>query len=73
LALFEERGMATGTVKMVQCNEGFGFIQPDAGAARVFVHISTVERAGLRDLHEGQKIAYEMWPTGAPANPQRAI
>jgi cold shock CspA family protein len=42
---------------MVQCCEGFGFIQPDAGGADVFVHISPVERAGLHDLHEGQKIA----------------
>jgi cold shock protein len=71
LALFEERTMATGTVKWFNATKGFGFIQPDAGGADVFVHISAVERAGMRGLNEGQKIAY--WPTGAPANPQRTI
>ena len=40
--------------------KGFGFIQPDAGGADVFVHISAVERAGLSGLNEGQKIAYEI-------------
>ena len=40
--------------------KGFGFIQPDAGGPDVFVHISAVERAGIRDLNEGQKIAYEI-------------
>ena len=45
---------------MVQCTKGFGFIKPDAGGADVFVHISAVERAGMRDLNEGQKIAYEV-------------
>jgi cold shock protein len=39
--------------------KGFGFIQPDAGGADVFVHVSAVERAGLHGLNEGQKIAYE--------------
>ncbi len=43
---------------MVQC--GFGFIQPDAEGPDVFVHISAVERAEIRDLDEGQKIAYEI-------------
>lgn len=60
VALYEERTMATGTVKWFNATKGFGFIQPDAGGADVFVHISAVERAGLRDLHEGQKIAYEV-------------
>ena len=45
---------------MVQCNERLGFIQPDAGGADVFVHVSAVERAGLHGLNEGQKIAYEI-------------
>jgi CspA family cold shock protein len=49
--------MATGTVKWFNATKGFGFIQPDAGGADVFVHISAVERAGLHDLNEGQKIA----------------
>ena len=52
--------MATGTVKWFNATKGFGFIQPDAGGPDVFVHISAVERAGLRDLNEGQKIAYEV-------------
>jgi CspA family cold shock protein len=52
--------MATGTVKWFNATKGFGFIQPDAGGADVFVHISAVARAGQHDLHEGQKIAYEI-------------
>ena len=52
--------MATGTVKWFNSTKGFGFIQPDAGGPDVFVHISAVERAGMRDLNEGQKIAYEI-------------
>ena len=52
--------MATGTVKWFNSTKGFGFIQPDAGGPDVFVHISAVERAGIRDLNEGQKIAYEI-------------
>lgn len=52
--------MATGTVKWFNGTKGYGFIQPDAGGADVFVHISAVERAGLRDLREGQKINYEL-------------
>ena len=52
--------MATGTVKWFNSQKGFGFIQPDDGATDVFVHISAVERAGLRDLHEGQKVSYEL-------------
>ena len=52
--------MATGTVKWFNATKGFGFIQPDDGGKDVFVHISAVERAGLRDLNEGQKVAYEI-------------
>jgi len=52
--------MATGTVKWFNAMKGFGFIQPDDGGKDVFVHISAVERAGLRDLSEGQKLAYEI-------------
>ena len=51
--------MATGTVKWFNATKGFGFIQPDDGGKDVFVHISAVERAGLRELNEGQKVAYE--------------
>lgn len=52
--------MATGTVKWFNSQKGFGFIQPDQGGADVFVHISAVERAGLRGLDEGQKVSYEL-------------
>ena len=51
--------MAIGTVKWFNSTKGFGFIQPESGGADVFVHISAVERAGLRGLNEGQKISYE--------------
>ena len=54
--------MATGTVKWFNATKGFGFIQPDGGGADVFMHISAVERAGLQNLNEGQKIAYEVVP-----------
>ncbi len=52
--------MAIGTVKWFNATKGFGFIQPDVGGPDVFVHISAVERAALRDLNEGQKIEYEV-------------
>lgn len=52
--------MATGTVKWFNDQKGFGFIQPDAGGSDVFVHISAVERAGMRSLVEGQKVSYEV-------------
>ena len=52
--------MATGTVKWFNATKGFGFIQPDNGGSDVFVHISAVERAGMREIVEGQKIGYEM-------------
>lgn len=52
--------MSTGTVKWFNSTKGFGFIQPDDGGQDVFVHISAVERAGMRDLQEGQKISYEL-------------
>ncbi|ALA19351.1 cold-shock protein [Chelatococcus daeguensis] len=52
--------MSTGTVKWFNEQKGYGFIQPDDGGKDVFVHISAVERAGLRSLNEGQKISYEL-------------
>ena len=52
--------MATGTVKWFNGHKGFGFIQPDDGGKDVFVHISAVERAGMSNLNEGQKISYEV-------------
>ena len=52
--------MPTGTVKWFNPTKGFGFIQPDDGGQDAFVHISAVERAGMRDLQEGQKVSYEL-------------
>ena len=52
--------MSTGTVKWFNGQKGFGFIQPDDGGKDVFVHISAVERAGMRVLNEGQKIAFDV-------------
>ena len=52
--------MASGTVKWFNSTKGFGFIQPDGGGQDVFVHISAVEQAGLRELKDGQKIEYEL-------------
>jgi cold shock protein len=51
--------MPVGTVKWFNSTKGFGFIQPDNGGADIFVHISAVERAGLRSLNEGQKVSYD--------------
>ncbi|GAA4662529.1 MULTISPECIES: cold-shock protein [Bartonella] len=52
--------MSTGTVKWFNTTKGFGFIQPSDGSADVFVHISAVERSGLSNLNEGQKISYDV-------------
>jgi CspA family cold shock protein len=52
--------MQTGIVKWFNAQKGFGFIQPESGGADVFVHISAVERAGLRGLAEGQKVSFEL-------------
>ncbi len=52
--------MNTGTVKWFNEQKGYGFIQPDNGQKDIFVHISAVERAGLRTLKEGQKVQFEI-------------
>ena len=52
--------MTTGTVKWFNSTKGFGFIQPDNGGADAFVHISAVERAGLSNLPENQRISFEL-------------
>jgi CspA family cold shock protein len=52
--------MPVGTVKFFNTQKGFGFIQPEDGSKDVFVHISAVERAGMRTLSEGQKISFEI-------------
>jgi CspA family cold shock protein len=52
--------MPTGTVKWFNTTKGFGFIQPEEGGPDAFVHISAVEKAGLRSLNEGQRVEYEL-------------
>ena len=54
------RKMPSGTVKWFNGQKGFGFIQPNDGGSDVFVHISAVERAGLSNLAEGQRVSYEI-------------
>jgi CspA family cold shock protein len=60
LYCYERVLMTTGTVKWFNSTKGFGFIQPDNGGADAFVHISAVERAGMRELVEGQKIGFDL-------------
>ena len=52
--------MTTGTVKWFSSERGFGFIAPDSGGKDAFVHISAVERSGLGELREGQKVGFEL-------------
>lgn len=52
--------MATGTVKFFNHSRGFGFIEPTEGGPDVFVHATAVERAGLPEIREGQKLSYEV-------------
>ena len=52
--------MANGTVKWFNTNKGYGFIQPDNGDKDIFIHISAVEKAGLKTLLENQKVSFEI-------------
>jgi len=52
--------MANGTVKWFNPTKGFGFIEPEGGKKDVFVHISAVERAGLSELKDGQKVTFDI-------------
>jgi CspA family cold shock protein len=56
----KETTMPVGTVKWFNGTKGYGFIAPDDGTKDVFVHISAVERAGMRSLNEGQRINFEL-------------
>ena len=53
--------MQTGKVRWFDTQKGFGLIEPDAGGSDVFVHITAVEHAGLKDLTEGQKVWYDLF------------
>jgi len=51
-----------GTVKFFNAERGYGFIKPDDGGRDVFVHVTAVERAGLKSLNEGQRISFDVEP-----------
>jgi cold shock protein len=57
--LYKGMSMTTGTVKFYNGQKGFGFIQPDDGGKDVFVHATALERAGIRNLVEGQKVSFD--------------
>ncbi|MCL1629993.1 MULTISPECIES: cold-shock protein [Roseinatronobacter] len=52
--------MANGTVKWFNATKGFGFIAPEQGSKDVFVHVSALERAGIRQLDDGQAVTFDM-------------
>jgi CspA family cold shock protein len=52
--------MANGTVKWFNATKGFGFIEPEGGARDVFVHVTALERAGIRGLDDGQKVTFDI-------------
>ena len=54
--------MATGTVKWFNATKGFGFIAPDGGGKDVFVHVTALQRSGIQELAEGQKVSFEVAP-----------
>jgi CspA family cold shock protein len=56
----QEMIMSVGTVKFFNTSKGFGFIRPDDGSKDVYVHVSTIEKAGLSVLSEGQKVSFEV-------------
>ena len=60
----------TGTVKFFNGERGYGFIKPDDGGRDVFVHITAVERAGLKSLIEGQRISFDVEPDKKGKDPQ---
>ena len=59
-ACYREVAMKTGTVKWFNARKGYGFLKPGDGGFNVYVHISAVQRAGMMDLKEGQKVNFEI-------------
>ncbi len=53
--------MLTGTVKWFNCKKGYGFIEPETSSKDVFVHITQLEKIGLKRLNDGQKVGYELY------------
>jgi CspA family cold shock protein len=60
LSLHEGTTMVTGTVKFFNVDKGYGFIAPEDGGDDAFVHITAVERAGMRSLEKDQRVSYEL-------------
>ena len=60
LPTVEDTTLATGTVKWFNTTKGYGFIVPEDGQKDVFVHISAVEKAGMRSLTEGQRVTFDV-------------
>jgi len=56
----KENKMTTGTVKFFNEQKGYGFIAPDGGGNDAFVHVTAVERAGMRTLNENQRISFDL-------------
>ncbi|WP_037307782.1 cold-shock protein [Ruegeria halocynthiae] len=52
--------MANGTVKWFNSTKGFGFIEPEDGKRDIFVHISALERSGINELKDGQKVTFDV-------------
>lgn len=53
--------MLIGTVKWFNCKKGYGFIEPEASSKDVFVHITQLEKIGLKRLNDGQRVGYELY------------
>ncbi len=52
--------MSNGTIKWFNATKGYGFIQPEDGTSDVFVHISDMQRSGITELREGDKLTYDV-------------
>jgi len=55
--------MTIGVVKFFNTSKGFGFIAPDGGGKDVFVHITALQRSGIQNLAEGQRVSFEVSPS----------